>query len=368
MPVLTNFLSVQELSEEEVALNEKYINTIREYRSAIVHMNQTFGIRIEPKGKFEEFSDILYDKEKDVLIKLLENSGYIPKEFTDCSCFGTEANYTIRLANLMKYPIVSVSQLKQIADALSFVILPIDYTDIEKVFSLYAKADSQDYQYYNRDYYAYSLRSAFCEFRDTIKVCTEMSFINPQTIYILAPLSFYDVWREVSCEEILPKYFPTDLFSLSTTLGLIIPTQRNLYKMTSANTESIREMKKTMDMNFQMLKQSIEECHRRINWVERMVDSLNAKVASMQVKLNEAELKIAQLETMLYCLLDPIIFAVDSKVDISKPVSNNARARIGLCFGPEMPVDFFINNGLTIISDKRFDTVTKILDPKVPIV
>ena len=54
MPVLTNFLSVQELTEEEVTLSESYISTIREYRSAIKHVNKAFDIHIWPKGKYEE--------------------------------------------------------------------------------------------------------------------------------------------------------------------------------------------------------------------------------------------------------------------------------------------------------------------------
>lgn len=370
MPVLTNFLSVQELTEGEVALSENYISMIREYRSAIEHINKAFDIRIWPKGKYEGFGKVLYEKEKDSLVKLLESSGRIPEEFINSSCFGDPMPYNTILGNLLRYPIVDVEQLKQLADILSFVIIPINYVDIDKIFKMYIGLDHRDtkYSYYDTTVYSNIIRNAFKEFRHTIEMCVETQCINPQTIYILAPLSFYDAWLEVSSKQISPKYFSSKLLTLSTTLGLLIPTQRNLYKIASSNSENIREMKQTMDTNFQMLKQSIEECHSRINWVERMVSNLQSQVASLGVRLREAELKTAKLESMIYCLLDPIIFAVDSNVDISKPSSNSARARIGLCFGPEMPVDFFVEQGLTTIFDKRFDTVTEILHPKIPII
>ena len=370
MPVLTNFLSVQELTEEEVALSESYISTIREYRSAVEHMNKAFDIHIQPNGKYENFGTLLYETEKATLVKLLESTGYIPEEFIKSSCFGDQTPYNIILGNLLRYPIVSVEQLKQLADILSFVIIPINYVDIDKIFKMYIGIDSRDteYPYYIEPVYSNKIRTAFNEFCHTIKKCVETKCINQQTIYILAPLSFYDAWLEVSSEQVSPKYFSSKLFTLSTTLGLLIPTQRNLYKIASSNSENIHEMKQTMDTNFQMLKQSIEECHRRINWVERMVSNLQSQVASLEVRLRAAELKTAELESMIYCLLDPIIFAVDSNVDISKPSSNSARARIGLCFGPEMPVDFFVEQGLTTIFDKRFDTVTKILHPKISII
>ena len=370
MPVLTNFLSVQELTEEEVALSESYISTIREYRSAIKHVNKAFDIHIWPKGKYEEFGTLLYEKEKATLVELFKSSGCIPEEFINSSCFGDPMPYNTIFGNLLRYPIVSVEQLKRLADTLSFVIIPINYVDIGKIFNMYIGIDSRDTRYsYRYDaVYADTIKRAFGEFCDTIKEGVGTNCINPQTIYILAPLSFYDAWLEVSSEQVFPKYFSSKLLSLSTTLGLLIPTQRNLYKIASSNSENIHEMKQTMDANFQMLKQSIEDCHRRINWVERMVSNLQSQVASLQVRLHEAELRTAELESMIYCLLDPIIFAVDSDVDISRSSSNSARARIGLCFGPEMPLDFFVEQGLTTIFDKRFDTVTEILQPKISII
>ena len=171
MPVLTNFLSVQELTEEEVALSESYISTIREYRSAVEHMNKAFDIHIWPNGKYEEFGTLLYEKEKATLVKLLESTGYIPEEFIKSSCFGDQTPYNTILGDLLRYPIVGVEQLKQLADILSFVIIPINYVDIDKIFKMYIGADSRDteYSYYFEPVYSNIIRSAFSKFCHTIK-------------------------------------------------------------------------------------------------------------------------------------------------------------------------------------------------------
>ena len=365
MPVLTNFLSVQEISEKEATLGQKFVNELTGQRKAFKDLTRAFNLELSP---YSGFGLELYEKEKGTLVKLFDTTNSIPEEFNH-SFFGRRFTYMDFFDELSRYPITNLFQLKRIADALSFVILPIEYVDIDKIFNMYYMADKDDpvgtrslhshtLPYYSR------IREAYYLFRKSINSCVKENIIKPQNIYILAPLSFYDAWLEVKIEKVIPKYFSNKLFSLSTTLGIILPTQRNLYKITKSNSQNIREMKETMDANFEMLKQSIEDCHSRIDWVEKTVNRIQDVVASQQVQLREMKLKQEKLETMLYCLLDPIIFALDADIDISKRDSNNAKARIGLCFGPEMPIDFFVENGLTTIFDKRFDQVTQIFHPK----
>lgn len=370
MPVLTNFLSVQELSEQEVALSEKYASQLREYRKAVECVATTFNLNIECDTGF---GFQVYEKEKEALKKVFETKGFLPEEFADKSWFGRGLysrsgnilGINSFLAELSWYPTVSVAQLKMLANALSFVIIPVNYINMNTVFKMYYEMDSQQshwaQNYWTRNTYASKIQMAYSEFQQKTNRCIAEGLIQPQTFYMLCPISYYDAWLEVSSEEVLYKYFSTPLYTIATTLGLIIPTQRNLYRMASTNTENIRELKETMDENFRRLKESIEECHRRISWVEEMVYRLEA---NMQSQLKQMELKIAHLENLVYCLLDPIIFSLDSNIDISKASSNNARARIGLCFGPEMPVDFFVEKGLTSIFDKRLDKVTYIFHPK----
>ena len=72
-------------------------------------------------------------------------------------------------------------------------------------------------------------------------------------------------------------------------------------------------------------------------------------------------MRIASLETMIYCLLDPIIFSVDGSVIISDSNYDEQNARIGLCFGTDMPIDFFVEKGLKTINDKRLKSITHVM-------
>lgn len=72
-------------------------------------------------------------------------------------------------------------------------------------------------------------------------------------------------------------------------------------------------------------------------------------------------LQVTEPEYKLYYLLDPIIFSVDEEKDFSDSC-NHKIAHIGLCFGPDMPLDFFVEQGLTTINDKRLESVTHILE------
>lgn len=363
MAVLTNLLSVQKLSEEEVKLSQKYINQLKRQHTAFKNLTEAFDVRINDQG---DLGCELYNKEKEVFKRLFNVTNNIPKEFKT-SCFGKQYKYIDYLDKLSDYPIVSLSQLKEIADALSFVILPINYVNMGSVFEMYRKADVNDSDSWSHSYsYSREIKEAFDSFSWIIKACAKDNFIRDQNIYILAPLSFYDAWLEVKAEKVLPKYFSNKLFNLSTTLGIVIPSQRNLFKMAQTNNENIMEMKKTMDANFEMLKQSIEDCHSRIDWVETMASRMQK---ATNIRLRNIELKQQKMEEMLYCFLDPIIFSVDDGVDISRSENNNAKARIGLCFGPEMPLDFFVARGLKTIVDKRdtFKRVTKILHPHIEI-
>lgn len=362
MPVLTDFLSVPSTPKENENLIFERIKELNKQREVLDTFEQTFNLSIY---KSNNLWKKIYHKEKEIILNLFNLTNNVPKEFEN-SCLGDKLDYAIKLNKISNYPFVEIRQLKKIAEALSFVILPIQYVDIYEIFNMYKKADVNDYEdWYASNMYSTNIKKAYDDFETNITNCVDYDLIAPQNFYILAPLSFYDAWEEVRSEEVYPKYFSSKLINISTTLGIMIPTQRNLYKIVDMNSQNIQEMKKAMDENFRMLKQSIEECHNHIYWVEKMMHRLNLKLENTELKLKKLDLKQAKLEKMLYCLLDPVIFSIDADVDISTVEANNKLARVGLCFGPEMPVDFFVENGLQTIFDKRFEKVTEILHPHI---
>ena len=377
MPVLTNFLAATTLDEIKVAKQEEYVAQLSAFRDAVNNMQQTFRIRIT---KDSEFGEKLLKKEEVVYRKLWKEVGFIPADF-DKTCLNTTMPYNA-LTNLSRYPVTKISNLKSIANDLGFVILPIEYISMEEIIKTYRKQNSE---------YAKTIKRAYDEFIRTLDNCKD--YIRKQQIYILAPVSFYDPWKDVSAECILPKYFSPQLQELLRPLGMILPTQRNLYAMVKKSEKSYVELNAVMEKNFQEVEESIQACHERLDWVEDLTRKLTNRVGELEGRVGELEgrvgefegrvgefegrvemlehknanlarnmqvleLKEAKLEHMLYCLLDPIVFSTNKSVDISKVSCDNEEARIGLCFGTDMPIDFFIERGMTIINDKRFEHIT----------
>ena len=350
MTVLTDFLPVQKLEEKEVAKQKDYVARLNGFREVVNLMSKTFDCKI---SKHSEIGQQILSKEDAVYRRFWADAKFIPEEFGQ-SCLKTKEKYTY-LSDLSRYPMVKISELKKIADTLSFVILPIEYVDVVEIFSQYAVNNDMDY--------SKKIARAFGEFKNTLSECQD--YVGKQQLYILAPVTFYNPWKEVSCEKILPKYFSESLQYLSTVLGMVMPTQRNLYKMIKIHENNLNNLNETMKQNFATVEKNINECHRRIDWVAKLVKSLDVRIRSNKedrmVELREMNMRIASLETMIYCLLDPIIFSVDGSVIISDSNYDEQNARIGLCFGTDMPIDFFVEKGLKTINDKRLKSITHVM-------
>lgn len=348
MPVLTNFLPVKELEKWEVTKTKKYTNQLNKFRKVVNLMAETFDIQIPEKS---DMGAKILKREAEVFNEFWHEVGVIPTCF-NCSCLGENEEYS-SLSELSKYPIVKISELKKMAEALGFAILPIEYINTKEIYKMYREEDKD---------YAEEINEAYLRFLEATNYSPDWCL---QQIYMLAPISFYNPWEEVKCEYVVPKYFSKELQYLSTILGMVIPAQRNLYKMITSTEKKIESLQKEMQENFRNIEKAITECHRRIDWVENLIGGLNTKVRNdesiMMLNLHYMQIQITQLECTLYCNLDPIIFSVDDEIDISDSDYDDEKAHIGLCFGVDMPIEFFSEKGLSLINDERMDAVTHIL-------
>lgn len=217
------------------------------------------------------------------------------------------------------------------------------------------------------------IRSTYDSFGKTVSSINSLSGspVPAKECYILAPLDFYDPWKEVSFEGDLPaKYIPASLGILSTILGVSMPMQRNLYAMSAKNSEDIKTLTETMEQNFESMSQNIRECQADIAWLQKRTQELAseidgarteaARVADEQAQ-EIARMRIENLEfrQQILCMLDPVVFAVDRSVNIAGSDSNSAEARVGLCFGPEMTPSFFADLGLKYVGDEQYESVTR---------
>lgn len=350
MPVLTNYLPVHILDESQQERSNGIVTSIRSYRSILKTFQEAFN---NPISNDSDVAKRVISQESKKVLELWEISHDIPEEFAK-PCIGRYKKPHNYLADLAVYPSVKLGSLKQMADDLGFIIFPIEYTDMGKIISTYKKKSYS---------YGVQIDSAYDQFADVVK--NSESLIGVQQLYMLGPISLYDPWEEIIAEERIKKYYSKKLSYISAFLEMSLPVQRNLYLMTNQNSKDLRQLSNDlrqlryeMEQNINSLSDSIRDCHNKLDWVMNLNQTLSKKLESSQQQVADLRSTVGELEYKLYCLLDPIIFSIDSDIDISAPDYDDSIAKIGLCFGPEMPFEFFVNNGMTIFNDTKMEKVT----------
>lgn len=352
MPILTQFMEPMEPSTEHAKEIEAFGTRLTNFVTADKTLRGE-GIRLDGKEMELAVSKIFRDAWNKI--------GYIPAsvgehDLTKYGGYGyLQSVHGPTLASYSLYPSVRVRQIKDVAEKMGFVIVPISYMDPKKMFAPY---EDLDYGYYRKLTKSYDFFYHTIGFINHFFKLEEGKPINSYQIYVLAPLAFYDPWLEVSSDkDTLPKFFSSQLLTIETMLGLIIPTQRNLYVMSKTNSENIRWLNETMHNNFSEVERAIAKVSERLAWVEHVNQILNQRVNGLEGTLAKTQLKLFELERTVACMLDPVIFAVPPKTDISSPSSDDVEARVGLCFGPETSVDVFVTNGLVEFNNKAFNKV-----------
>lgn len=328
MAALTNYLPVKIKTEEKKY--EQYVEKLRNLRNAVETISNTFDYDI-PRDS--ELGQVILETEESIFEDFWDDVGFIPNDFP-YSCLNTKEDYNC-LYNLSFYPVVEIGDLKKLVDTLSLAILPIEYININKLFESYP---SKNCSYENR------LKDFYKTYKTITSRCEE--FIGKQILYIVAPISCYDPYLEASHEEFLPKYFSQKLSQLSTILGLIMPTQRNLYQVLDSTSCSLDDLE-TMKNNFQAVRKTISACHKQLDWVRDIKN------------LGEMKSDASDTEVRAFSKLTPIIFSVDENIDISEPNADDKNARIAQCFGIDIPDKFFEKMGLTPIdSNAELEKIT----------
>ena len=352
MPILTNFMqpiNPDTRHEDEIeAFGIRLSNFI-----TADNVLRKEGIRIDSDKMGPAVSRIFRDAWDEI--------GYIPSkvnelDLTEYSGYGYLSSvHGPTLASYSLYPPVQLQQIKNVAEKMGFMIMPVSYADPNKMFAPYGDLDRDYYRKLNRSYDFFKHTVGFINHFFRLE---EGNPRNAYQIYVLAPLTYYDPWLEVSSDnDPLPKFFSSQLSTIETMLGLIVPTQRNLYAMSKTNNENIRLLNETMQKNFTEIEKTIARFSERLTWVERANQILNQKIASLEGALTKTQLRLFELERTVACMLDPVIFAVPPKTDVSSSSSDNVEARVGLCFGPETSVDVFVTNGLVQFNSKVFKEV-----------
>lgn len=278
--------------------------------------------------------------------KLYEKFHTIPEKYENMFV-GSSYSHNFEkspFAKMCKYPCTTVGELLDIADKLSMIIVPLDYVDLHEILKQVTNRTTE-----NQVLQAYSVAKANLE---------AMQYSFP-VFYLLCPLSYYSVWKEITSDkENYPKYFPEVYDSIYTSLELMLPAQRNLYMLSKSNSVDIGKLKGSLESN-------IKEINSRISKIEQRVSKIESQIAEIKAKKEEQEgldseeasmfhvLEEYKMGKVLYKAIDPVLFVSDNSILYFDDESTRDKVvRVISCFGPEFPVEFFVQNGLTVINNK----------------
>lgn len=141
-------------------------------------------------------------------------------------------------------------------------------------------------------------------------------------------------------------------------LGMLMPTQKNLFQMSKTNAENIESLNQAMKSNFAEVRKTLDNVQGQISWLVDAVDTMKGEITRAAGVANAALNKATEVEYKLACLLDPLIFAVPRGTDL---YDDDVNARLLMCFGADMPLDFFLRRGLVQVnSNGYYDPIVRI--------
>ena len=316
--------------------NEK-LQTLTKVRSFVNLGSSLFGNQfMEDPMETTELTRAVNDKEYNLVKGLWDEFEFVPEEFSRPISSNVANAKVFPAANLSSYPVTYVDKIIRLADSLKMVIIPLEYTDFAAIL------EAHGYDRYSDLFHAVS------------KATKDVKVAGGQ-MYIICPISYYSFWNEVTLEDQIEKYYPEDFESIFTTIELMIPSQKNLYKMAKTNESNIKTVQKDMEDNFDKITTRLKKVEQRVSKVEQQMEQVKAEM-ERQAEENKRlarRLEEVRLERQRYAYLDPLVFFTSKRIKSFEEITSDIKAHVVACFGPEFPAEFFTMNGFTILKHPK---------------
>lgn len=317
------------------------IQTLDKIHSFVETGKSLFSGIFSYNSNTDELTEMIAKKEYKLIKSLWDEFEFVPEDYTEPSV-GTRDINPFPAKLLSSYPTTVVSKIIELANALDMVILPLDFTDIDGIL------EAHGYDKYS------SLNTAIYEARRAV------DRIDGQ-LYIVCPISYYSFWNEITSDSRIEKYYPERFDSIFTTIDLMIPSQKNLYKMIQTNSENVKTIQEDMKDNVAQINAKLNKISQRITNIETQMESIKVEMERQaeENKRKTRRLQEIELERQRYMYLDPLIFFTSERIKSFESILGNVLAHVVACFGPEFPVEFFTLNNLTIFkhSPKEKDVI-----------
>ena len=264
-------------------------------------------------------------------------------------------NYSAVERRLSVYPMTSVKSIKSLAVKLNMIIVHIEFMDLVDIVKVIEKSSTEgdNYYYYSRNHFSQNEHyKAITRAKGYLNELKESRNIKSQ-MYILCPMSYYSFWNEICSSLSISKYYPIALESVFMTIDLMLPAQKNLYAMSKANEKNYKNLSNELQTNIEMISKTLKGMESRISTIEGQMTVMRQRQATQEIEIARLKEVEAQMQQMLYCLLDPLVFYVhNDAIDFRDEGQLNRKAHLVSCFGPEFPVEFLESNGIVVYNMK----------------
>jgi len=329
---MPNLLQAVKFENKPIKLLEKENDIINNFGKVIGLYKQSVEYLGETPELKNKINEDIKNSSLQIRNKYWEIERKLPKlleKIPNC-----DGEYSDNITQLNQLPKVKISEYRTLANIFNMVIIPIEYTEIYKLFDL--------------EINSLELKSNFNYFKKLINSDTTTNY----QLYILCPINYYNVWEQIKSNIIKEIYYPEYFDNIFQTLDLLIPTQKNLYLATKTNNENIKLMAQTFNVNIETLNNKINNISDKLNKLEN--DFLKEKQKNRLIQMNLQD-NINGLENIiikqqkeieyLYCRLDPILFAIPENTNIN---SDNVNSIVGLYWGKDIDEIIFELKGVKI--------------------
>ena len=330
--------------------NISYLDSVRLDAESTAKLNNYLVNRYESKldSIMKEYNKLVYN--------LVQNNISLPKEFihyklditnktkinklvTGNGYYQTSTNvnnYSIKYINISKNEEfskisnkllnVDLNSIKDLANRLNFVIIPLEYLSDE------AWKIDKKFSYYNLKTY----RDKF------INLMNGRSPIHKE--YVLCPIRFLDLMSAATSDKYYSIYYGTNLSMQGTMINLNMPLFRSIFSSLNCidkRVEKLEEVTSELLKSVESIKGNIKNLQSQLNTISDTVNDtiMNEIRKNMESKLN-FEKRIKSLEQWRLCMMDPMIFSVEHTSDDIDITSNNYKCTIGFAWGPEFSEEF----------------------------
>lgn len=344
---MPNLLQAMKFENKTANILKKDSQLVENINKIIENANSLMSIMGNDDEIYKKTNNYVVKTSNIMRTEYWKEKGSLPKGFKKYHTLkgGVEDKYTV----MDSLPKVEISKLRELADKFNMVIVPIEYTEINKLFEIQENKDE--------------LMRAFNYYE---KLMNNDDTVN-YDLYLLCPINYYSIWQQIKSNTNAEVYYPEYFETMFDTLNMMIPAQKNLYLTTKMNEENLKELSKSFDTNIKILDDRIGKVSKKLEKLEadtieefkRVNNRLNnveekqveLRIKQEQLERENEELKRSNLNTykdinFSYENIDPILFAVPEKTNVA--TCENINGIVGLCWGADIDQMIFDMKNITI--------------------